>query len=115
MNKKIKMLEVDIDVNNEKSKDVDKEINRIQKTKCREKHKVRKYCELSLKSNELKNLKTNFRNKIDALKQTIAHIEEVKDHINPKIKQLKLKIKNIPVKTGLILQIMLKSKKMIMK
>ena len=39
MNKKIKMLEVDIDENNEKVYVVDKEINRIQKVIRRKKHK----------------------------------------------------------------------------
>ena len=45
---------------------------------------------------ELKNSKTVIRNEIDALNQIISHIEEAKDEVKLKIKQLKKKIKNIP-------------------
>ena len=41
-------------------------------------------------------MKTDFRNEIDALEQVISHIEEVKDEVKLKIKQLKKKIKNTP-------------------
>ena len=75
---------------------VDKEINTIQKSIRRRKEKDRKYSELSLRVNELKNLKTDFGNKIDALKQIISHIEEVKDVVKRKIKELKNKFKSIP-------------------
>ena len=49
-----------------------------------------------MKLNELMNSKTDFKNKIDALKQIISHVEEVKDQVKLKIKQFKKKIKNIP-------------------
>ena len=96
MNKKIKILEVDIDENNENIYDVDKEINTIQKTIRKRKQKDRKYREISSRVNELKKLKTDIRNKIDALKQLISYIEEVKDEVKLKIKELIKKIKNIP-------------------
>ena len=76
--------------------DVDKEFNTIQKGIRRRKGKDRKYRDLSSRVIELKNLETDIRNKIDALKQTISHIEEVKDGVKLKIKELKKKIKNIP-------------------
>ena len=44
---------------------------------------------------ELKNSKTDLRNKIDALNQIISHIEEVKDGVKLKIKELKNKIKKL--------------------
>ena len=96
MTKKVKMLEVDMDENNRKIYDVDKEINTIQKAIRRRKQKDRKNGELSRRINELKNLKTDHRKKIDTLKQIILHIEEVKDEVILKIKELKKKIKNIP-------------------
>ena len=45
---------------------------------------------------ELKNSKADLRNKIDALNQIISHIEDVKEQVKIKIKQLKNKIKNLP-------------------
>ena len=45
---------------------------------------------------ELKNSKTDLRNKIDGLNQTISHIEDVKEQVKLKVKQLKNKIKNLP-------------------
>ena len=41
--------------------------------------------------------KTDQKNKIEALKQKIPHIEEVKEGVKLKIKQLKKKIKNLPI------------------
>ena len=49
-----------------------------------------------MRPNELKNLKTEIRTEIDALKQTILHIEEIKEQVKLKIKELKKKIKIIP-------------------
>ena len=47
--------------------------------------------------NKLNISKTDQKNKIEALKQIISHIEEVKEVVTIKIKQLKKKIKNLPV------------------
>ena len=88
MTEKVKMLEVDMDENIRKIYDVDKEINTIQKAICRRKQKDRKNGELSRRINELKNLKTDHRKKIDTLKQIILHMEEVKDEVILKIKEL---------------------------
>ena len=77
MNKKIKVLEIDIDENNKKTYDVEKEINTIQRAIRRRKQKDRKYRELSSRASEFKNLKTDIRNKIDALKQINSQIKEV--------------------------------------
>ena len=96
MNKEIKMLEADIDENNKKIDDADMEIKRIKKTVSKRKQKNRNYADLSLRLIELKNSKTDLRNKIDALNQIISHIEEVKEEVKLKIKQLKNKIKNLP-------------------
>ena len=96
MNKKIKMLETDIDVNNKKIDDADMEIKRIKKAISKRKQKNRNYIDLSLRVTELKNSKTDLRNKIDALNQIISHIEEVKEEVKLKIKQLKNKIKKLP-------------------
>ena len=49
------MLEVDIDENNKKIYEVDKEINRIQKATRRRKQKDRNYRELFSRVNELRN------------------------------------------------------------
>ena len=59
-------------------------------------HKDRKHRELFLKLNELNNSKIELKNKINALKQIISHIEEVKDDVKFKSKQLKKKIKTLP-------------------
>ena len=58
----------------------------------------------------MKNSKTDLRNKIKALKEIGSHIEEVKDQVILKIKQLK-KLKTFLKKTCLILQTMLRRKK----
>ena len=96
MNKKFKMLEADIDENNKKIDDADMEIKRIKKAISKRKQKNRNYIDLSLRVTELKNSKTDLRNKIDALNQIISHIEEVKEGVKLKIKQLKNKIKKLP-------------------
>ena len=83
------MLEVDIDGNIKKIYDVDKENNRIQKAIRWRSQKDRKNRELSSRPNELKKLKTDIGNKIDAFKQLISHIDEEKDEIKIKNKQLK--------------------------
>ena len=96
MNKKIKMLKSDIDENNKKIYDVDKEIKRVKKLIHKRKQKNRNYIDLSLRLIELKNSKTDLKIKIDVLNQIISHVEDVKEEIKLKIKQLKNKIKNIP-------------------
>ena len=96
INKKIKMLKSDIDVNNKKIYDVDKEIRRVIKLIPKRKQKNRNYTDLSLRLIELKKSKTDLRNKIDAFNQIISHIEDVKEQAKRKIKQLKNKIKNLP-------------------
>ena len=45
---------------------------------------------------ELNISKTDLKNKIEALKQIISHIEELNDQVNLKITELKKKIKQIP-------------------
>ena len=66
MNKKIKMLKVDIDENNKKIYNEDKEINKIKKTIRRRKQKNKHIRELSSRLNEFKNSKTDLK-KIEAL------------------------------------------------
>ena len=50
-----------------------------------------------MRINKLNISKTDLKNKIEALKQIISHIEEVKNDVKLKIKQLKKKIKNLPI------------------
>ena len=50
-----------------------------------------------MRINKLNISKTDQKNKIEALKQTISHIEEVKEGVKLKIKQLKKKIEILPV------------------
>ena len=97
MNKKIKTLKADIDENNIKIYDVEKKLNRIRKAMRRRKQKLQKYRELSSRFNELINIKTDLKNKKEALNQLISHIEEVKDEVKLKIKQLKKKIRKLPI------------------
>ena len=54
MNKKIKMLKSDIDGNNQKIYDVDKEIKRVKKLIYKRKQKNRNYIDLSLRLIERK-------------------------------------------------------------
>ena len=96
INKKNRMLKSDIDVDNKKIFDVDKEIKRVKKLIPKRKQKNRFSNDLSLRLIELKISKTDLRNKIDALNQIISHVEDVKEEIKLKIKQLKNKIKNLP-------------------
>ena len=71
-------------------------MNRIQKTIRRRRQKHQHQREVSLKLIELKKLITDVKNKIDALKQIIWHVEEVKGEVKLKNKELKEKIKNNP-------------------
>ena len=96
MNKKIKLLKSDIDGNNTKIYDVDKEIKRIKKLIHKRKQKNGIYNDLSLRLIEIKNSKIDLKNKIDVLSQIISHVEDVKEEVKLKIKQLKNKIKNLP-------------------
>ena len=45
---------------------------------------------------EIKNSKLDHKNEINALNEIISHVEDVKEEVKLKIKQLKNKIKNIP-------------------
>ena len=96
MNKKIKMLKSDIDGNNKKIYDVDKEIKRVKKLIRKRKQKNRNYIDLSLRLIEIKNSKIHLKNDIDALNQISSHVEDVKEEVKLKIKQLRNKIKNLP-------------------
>ena len=97
MNKEIKSLQENIDINIGEIYNVDMEIKRIKKLILERKKKNRSYTDLSLRINKLNISKTDQKNKIEALKQIISHIEEVKEGVKLKIKQLKKKIKNLPV------------------
>ena len=96
MNKEIKSLQENVDMNVEEIYNIDKEIKRIKKIILKRKKKNRTYTDLSLRVNELNISKTDLKNKIEALKQIISHIEQAKEEVKIKIKQLKKKIKNIP-------------------
>ena len=96
MNKEIKSLQENIDINIEEIYNVDREIKRIKKLTLKRKKKNRTYTDLSLRVNKLNISKTDLKNKIEALKQIISHIEQAKEEVKLKIKQLKKKIKNIP-------------------
>ena len=97
MNKEIKSLQENIDINVEEIYNVDMEIKRIKKLILKRKKKNRSYTDLSLRVNKLNVSKTDLKNKIEALKQIISHIEEGKNRVKSKIKQLKKKIKILPV------------------
>ena len=74
MNKKIKKLKPDIGENNIKIYDVDNELNKIRKAMRRRKQKHQKFPELSSRFKELKNIKTDLKNKIEAIKpNNFAH------------------------------------------
>ena len=96
MNKKIKSLQQNIDKNIEEIYNVDMEIKRIKKLILKRKKRNRTYTDLSLRVNKLNISKTDLKNKIEALK-LISHIEEGKNRVKSKIKQLKNKIKILPV------------------
>ena len=96
MNKKIKMLKSDIDGNNKKIYDEEKEIKRFKKLIHKRKQKNRNYNNLSLRVIELKNSKIDLKNKTNALNQIISHVEDLKEEVKLRIKRLKNKIKNLP-------------------
>ena len=96
MNKKIKMFKDNIDENNKKIDNINKEINRIKKVIRKRKQKNHQFQDLSLKINKLKFSKIDIKNEIEALEQIISHIEDIKNKVKLKIKELKKKIKNIP-------------------
>ena len=97
MNKEIKSLQENIDINFEEIYNADMEIKRIKKVILKRKKKNRTYTDLSLRVNKLNISKTDLKNKIEALKQIISHIEQAKNEVKLKIKQLKKKIKNLPI------------------
>ena len=96
------MLAVDIDKNDEKLDVIARGINRINKTIRTRRPKGQENRNSSLRLNELKNLKADIRDKIDVLKEIISHMEEAKDQVILKIKQLKRKIKNNPSKNPFV-------------
>ena len=96
MNKKIKMFTENIDGNNKKIDNINKEINRINKIIRKRKQKNHQFQDLSLKINKLKFSKIDIKNEVEALEQIISHIEDVKDEVKLKIKELKKKSKKIP-------------------
>ena len=96
MNKKIKMLKFDIDGNNKKIYEVDKEIKRVKKLKRKRKQKNRNYIDLSLRFLKKTFSKLDLKNEINALNQIISHIEDAKEEVELKIKQIKNRIKNLP-------------------
>ena len=98
MNKENRMSAVDIDKNDEKMDVIARKINGINQTKRRRRIKIRQNPKLSLRLSELKELKTDFRDNIDALKQIVLHIEESKVQVKLENKQLKRKIKIFPGK-----------------
>ena len=61
------MLEADIDENTEKTDEISREINRIEKIIRKRRQKHRQYGDFSLRVFELENAKTELRIKIDAL------------------------------------------------
>ena len=93
MIKKIRLLQADIDKKNEKIDEISREIRRIKKTIRSRRKKNQDYRELSLRLNELKNVETEIRQKIEALEQINSHIEYVKDQVIIKIKRTKKKSK----------------------
>ena len=97
MNKEIKSLQQNIDKNIGEIYNVDMEIKRIKRLILKRKKKNRSYTDLSLRINKINISKTDQKNKIEALKQIISHIEEGKNRVKSKIKQLKKKIKTLPV------------------
>ena len=96
MNKEIETLKGDIDKNIEEICNTDMEIKRIKKVILKRKKKNRTYTDLSLRIIKLNISKTDLKNKIEALKQIISHVEDAKGGVKLKIKELKKKIKNIP-------------------
>ena len=97
MNKEIKSLQENIDINIEEIYNVDMEIKRVKKLIRKRKQKNRTYTDLSLRINKLNISKTDLKNKIEALKQIISHIEVGKNRVKGKIKELKKKIRILPV------------------
>ena len=97
MNKEIKSLQENIDMNIGEIYNVDMEIKRIKKLILKRKKKNRSYTDLFLRIDKLNISKTDLKNKIEALKQIISHIEAGKNRVKSKIKQLKKKIKILPV------------------
>ena len=97
MNKEIETLKGNIDKNIEEIYNTDMEIKRMKKVILKRKKKNRTYTDLSLRINKLNISKTDLENKIQALKQIISHVEDVKGGVKLKIKELKKKIENLPV------------------
>ena len=93
MNKQVRMLKAYTDKNNEKLHDISREIRR--KAIRRRRQKNQDYREHSLRLNKLMNSKTGIGKTIHALKQIISHVEEAKDLVKLKVKELKKKKKNL--------------------
>ena len=55
----------------------------------KESKKKRIFFDLALRLNELNKSQTDLRNKIDALKQIISHIEELKKQVKIKTKKIR--------------------------
>ena len=89
------MFKENIDENNKKIDNINKEIIRFKKV-IRKRKKNKQFQDLYLKINKLNFSKIDIENEIEALDQIILHMEKLKDEVKLKIKQLKNKIKNLP-------------------
>ena len=107
----MKIFKDNIDENNKKIDNINKEINRIKKVIRKRKQKNHQFQDLSLKINKLKFSKIDIKNEIEALEQIISHIDDAKDGVKLKIKELKKKIKNIPQENPFDFTEYIKSKK----
>ena len=96
MNKKIRIIKADISQNIEKTGDITRQISRIKKTIRRRRQIYQENLYIYLQVKELKNLKTEVKSNIDAIGQIISHVEESKDLLTLKIKEIIWKIKNLP-------------------
>ena len=73
-----------------KKDDLAREINRIKEGIRKRRRNGREHCKLSLRPNELKNMKTENENNVDALEHINSHIELAKDPVKLNNKNLKI-------------------------
>ena len=108
MDKKIRKIGGATQRNNEKIDGIKREIRNVRKALWKREQKSKSYNDLSLRLNDLEELKNVTINNLEKVKQTILEKQELNKTLKPNMNEIRKKNITFLKKTGLILQSILK-------
>ena len=108
MDKKIRKIGGATQRNNEKIDGIKSEIRNVRKALWKREPKSKSYNDLSLRLNDLEELKNVTINNVEKVKQTILEKQELNKTLKPNMNEIRKKNITFLKKTGLILQSILK-------